>query len=84
MLFLPPKTQANLTDLGHGIDAEMARLRKNSDIETTAARQAHYILWCEIIGILDPCGDHPDYEYVGALYMRHLQHSVNLRNKDVL
>ena len=36
------------------------------------------------MGIPDPCGDHPDYVYLLALYIRHLMCGVNITNKSVL
>jgi len=58
--------------------------RRDKDIETTAARQSHYILWCKMMGIPDPCGPDPGYVQIAAMYLKHLQFGVNYTNKDGL
>jgi len=58
--------------------------RRRKDIETIRARQAHYIQWCKMMRIPDPCGDNPGYEQVVAMYVKHLQWGVNYTNKDGL
>jgi len=62
----------------------MAMSRRDKDIETTAARQSHYILWCKMMGIPDPCGPDPGYVQIAAMYLKHLQFGVNYTNKDGL
>jgi len=42
--------------IGDRIDREVAMSRRDKEIETEAARQAHYIQWGLIMGISDPCG----------------------------
>ncbi len=49
--------RAALNDLENCIDAQIARLRYSSSIETERFRQAKWINWCQIKKIPDPCGD---------------------------
>ncbi len=66
------------------VDQEMAKSRGGPDVETEAARQAHYIKWAEIIGIQDPCGYYPGYQRIVAIYTKYVQKGVNYNNKQVL
>ena len=56
--------------MGNRVDREMAKSREGPDIETEAARQAHYIKWAEIFGIQDPCGYYPGYQRIMAIYTK--------------
>ena len=67
LLFFPAKARANLAYLGDCVAREMAMLRRVKEIETIAARQAHYIQWCIVMNITDPCGDNPGYEHIAAM-----------------
>jgi hypothetical protein len=58
--------------------------RRDNEIETEAARQAHYIKWGLIMGILDPCGHKRGYQRIVAIYVGYLMTGVNFRNKDSL
>jgi hypothetical protein len=84
LLFLPAEARANLAYLGDCVAREMAMSRRIKDIETIAARQAHYIQWCTVMKVPDPCGDNPGYEHMAAMYVKHLQFGVNYTNKDGL
>jgi hypothetical protein len=70
--------------MGHRVDQEMAQSRRGPDLETEAARQAHYIKWAEIFGILDPCGFYEGFIRIVAIYIKYFQCSVNYNNKQVL
>ncbi len=58
--------------------------QQDKEIETEAARQAHYIQWGLIMSILDPCGNQKVYQRIVAIYIRYLMSGVNFRNKDFL
>ncbi len=70
--------------MGDCVDREMAKSRGGPDIETEAARQAHYIKWAEIIGIQDPCGHYLGNQRVVAIYTKYVQRGVNYNNKHAL
>jgi hypothetical protein len=54
------------------------------DLETEAARQAHYIKWAKIFGIPDPCGYYEGFIRIVAIYIKYIQWGVNYNNKQVL
>jgi len=58
--------------------------RRDKEIETETAWQAHYIQWGLIMGILDPCGHQRGYQRIVAIYIGYLMSRVNFRNKDSL
>jgi hypothetical protein len=70
--------------MGHHVDQGMAQSRRGPDLETEAARQAHYIKWAKIFGIPDPCGYYKGFIRIVAVYMKYVQCSVNYNNKQVL
>jgi len=70
--------------MGYCIDREMAMSQRDKEIETEAARQAHYIQWGLIMCILDPCGHQRGYQRIVAMYIGYLMSGVNFRNKDSL
>jgi len=70
--------------MGNHIDREVAMSRRDKEIETDAARQAHYIQWGLILGTLDPCGHQRGYQRIVAIYIRYLASGVNFRSKDSL
>jgi hypothetical protein len=70
--------------MGDSVDREVALSRRDKEIETEAARQAHYIRWCEIMSIPDACGHQPGYQRIVAIYIKYLMKGVNFRNKDYL
>ena len=70
--------------MGHCLDREVAMSQRNKDIETEAARQSHYIQWCRIIGIPDPCGSEYGYQRIVAIYIKYIMNGINYYNKDVL
>ena len=58
--------------------------RQDKEIETEAARQAHYIQWGLIMGILDPCGHQRGYQRIVAIHIAYLMSGVNFRIKNSL
>ena len=84
MSFLPTESRTALNDLGHFIDAKLARLKQGSAIETERFRQAQYLKWCKQKFIPDPCGEEPGYERVVACFVENLIIDCNPRSKTVL
>ncbi len=74
MLFLHNTARANLAYMGDRIDREVAMSRRDKEIETEAARQAHYIQCGLIMGILDPCGHQRGYQRIVAIYVDWVPH----------
>jgi hypothetical protein len=72
LLLLQDTARANLAYMGDRIDREVAMSRRDKEIETEAARQAHYIQWGLIMGILDPCGHQRGYQRIVAIYIGYL------------
>jgi hypothetical protein len=70
--------------MGHCVDREKAYSRRGPDLETEAARQAHYIKWAEIFGIPDPCGYYEGFIRIVVIYIKYAQCSINYNNKQVL
>ena len=70
--------------MGNRVDRELAQSRQGSEIETEAARQAHYIKWADIVGIPDPCGSYPGYQRIVAIYIKYVQCGVNINNIKIL
>ena len=70
--------------MGLIVDREMAKSRIDSTIETTAARQAHYITWCRFMGVDDPCGNNISYIFLVAVYVKYVIKGVNYNNKSQL
>ncbi len=58
--------------------------QQDKEVETEATRQSHYIFWCSIIGILDPCGNEIGYQCIVAIYAKFVICGINSYNKDVL
>ncbi len=63
--------------MGDCVDREMAKSQGGPDVETEAARQAHYIKWADIFRIQDPCGYYPGYQRIVAIYTKYVQKGVN-------
>jgi hypothetical protein len=70
--------------MGDHVDREVAMSQREKEIETEAARQSHYIFWCSIIGIPDPCGNEIRYQRIVAIYIKFVMCGINYYNKDVL
>jgi hypothetical protein len=70
--------------MGHCVDQEMAQSRRGPDLETEAARQAHYIKWAKIFGIPDPCGYYEGFIRIVAIYIKYVQCDINYNSKQVL
>ncbi len=68
----------------HRVDQEMAQSQRGADLETEAARQAHYIKLAKIFSIPDPCGYYEGFIRIMAIYIKYVQCSVNYNNKQVL
>ncbi len=58
--------------------------RQDKEVETEAAWQSHYIFWCSIIGIPDPCGNKIGYQCIVAIHIKFVMCGINYYNKDVL
>ena len=84
MFFLPDRAKSHLNDMGNRVDRELAQSRQGPEIETDAARQAHYIKWADILGIPDPCGPYPGYQRIVAIYIKYVQCGVNINSIKVL
>jgi hypothetical protein len=67
--------------MGCRIDREVAASRDSADIETEAARQAHYIRWSTINDIADPAGNELGYQRVVSVYIKYVMMGVNFTNK---
>jgi hypothetical protein len=70
--------------MGDHVDREVAMSRQDSEVETDAARQSHYIFWCSVIGIPDPCGNKIGYQHIVTIYIKFVVCSINYYNKVVL
>ncbi len=81
LLFLPDSARANLADMGNCVDQEMANSQRDSDLETEAARQSHYIKRSRIMGIPDPCRSNVGYQLI-VIFMKYLKSRVNYYNKS--
>lgn len=68
--------------MGDYIDSELAKPQSNSDFEMQATRQAHYIEWCRLHDIDDPCSLEPGFEQVVAIYIQCVLYGVNYHNKQ--
>jgi hypothetical protein len=70
--------------MGHLVYQEMAQSQRGPDLETEATRQAHYMKWDKIFGILDLCGYYKRFIRIVAIYIKYIQCGVNYNNKQVL
>jgi hypothetical protein len=70
--------------MGDCVDREVAMSQQDKEVETEAAWQSHYIFWCSIIGILDPCGNEIGYQRIVAIYAKFVMCGINYYNKEVL
>jgi hypothetical protein len=70
--------------MGDHVDREMAMSRRDKERETEAPRQSHYIFWCSIIGIPDPCGNEIGYQHIVAIDIKFVMCGINYYNKDIL
>ncbi len=60
----------------------MSQLSK--DLQTEASRQSHYIAWCSIMSIPDPCGTEYGYQQIVAIWVKYIMFGLNYYNKEVL
>ncbi len=70
--------------MGDRVDREVTMSRCDKEVETEADRQSHYIFWCSVIGIPDPCGHKIGYQCIVAIYIKFVMCGINYYNKDVL
>jgi hypothetical protein len=70
--------------MGDCVDREVTMSQQDKEVETEATRQSHYIFWCSIIGIPDPCGNKIGYQHIVATYAKFVMCGINYYNKDVL
>ena len=70
--------------MGDRLDREVAMSRNDKVIETEAARQAHYIKWTQIMGMVDPCGNALGFQRIVAIYLMFAKNGVNFNNKSGL
>jgi hypothetical protein len=70
--------------MGDHVDREVAMSWQDKEVETEAAWQSHYIVWCSIIGILDLCGNKIGYQCIGAIYAKVVMCGINYYIKDFL
>jgi hypothetical protein len=81
--FFWPSARANLSHMGDCVDREVAMSRRDKEVESEAAWQSHYIFWCSITGIPDPCGNKIGYQHIVAIYTKFVMCGINDYNKDV-
>ncbi len=84
LLFLPASARANLFHMGDCVDREVAMSWRDKEVKTEATRQSHYIFWCSVIGIPDPCGNEIGYQCIVAIYIKFVMCGINYYNKDIL
>jgi hypothetical protein len=56
----------------HRVDQKITQSQRGPDLETEATRQAHYIKWAKIFGILDPCGYYKGFIRIVAIYIKYV------------
>jgi hypothetical protein len=81
--FLPPESRAALYALGNYVDKKMSQLKHGAEAETERFRQAHYIYWCKLKLIPDPCGCDRGYERIVACFAKNLIMDCNSRSATV-
>ncbi len=84
LLFLPASARDNLSHIGDRVEREVAISQQEKEVQTEATWQSHYIFWCSIIGILDPCGNKIGYQRIVTIYAKFVMCSINYYNKDIL
>ena len=75
-------TQALIGPIGHCVGREVANSQRNSNIDTTRARQAHYLKWYEANEIFDPVGSDDGWQIVLAIYGKFVMKGINYMNKQ--
>jgi hypothetical protein len=84
MFFLSPSARASLSIMGDCVDREVAISQQDKEVGTEAPRQAHYTVWCSLIGIPDPCRAKFGYQRIVTIYAKYVMSGINYYNKDVL
>ena len=59
---------------------EVAKSQAGQGIETSRARQAHFIKWCRAKNIHNPVGPENGWEVVMAIYAKYVINGVNYKN----
>ena len=62
----------------------MANSLTGKGLETTEARQAHYIVWANTSGMKDPCGPEVGWELIVTKYAKYVMLGVNYKNKSTV
>lgn len=62
----------------------MAHSQHNKTIETKAAQQAHYIKWCILHHIPDPCNSEIGYERIVAMYLKDVILGTNFNDMELV
>ena len=70
--------------MGDLVAREVAKSKRSSEIETSRARQAHYIEWCTSISIKDPVGLEDGWKTLVAIYIKCVMTGVNYLNKETV
>ena len=66
--------------MGDCLDREVANSQRGKEIETESARQSHYIHWCKLMDVPDPCGNDYGYQRIAAVYIMFLYFGMNYKN----
>ena len=82
-MFSPPESRAALYDLGSYVDVKMSRLKHGPEVETERFRQAHYINWCMLKLIPDPCESESGYKRIVACFAENLIIDCNSRSATI-
>ena len=83
MQAFPAECRASLHDLGCDVDEELSRSKSVRQLEMQWSRQAHYLKFCRLQRVPDPCGMGPSYEFLVALYAKTLINGTNIHNSDL-
>ena len=67
--------------MGDLVAREVAKSKRSSEIETSRARQAHYIEWCTSISVKDPVGLGEGWKTIVAIYIKYVMTGGNDLNK---
>ncbi len=70
--------------MGDPVDREVVMSQQDKEVETEATWQSHYIFWCSIIGVLDPCGNKIGYQGIITIYAKFVMCGINYFNRDIL
>ena len=82
--FLSAVSRLAISPMGDLVAREVAKSKRSSEIETSRARQAHYIEWCTSISIKDPVGLEDGWKTLVAIYIKCVMTGVNYLNKETV